>query len=238
MTRSRDKLPQKNNQADVDSFIDAIKSTAITGATGQGGRLLFAMDATASREPMWDRACHIQGQMFQETASIGGLRVQLAHYRGFMEFDTTPWSANASDLLSYMTAIRCGAGQTQIQRVLQHTLAETLHRRVNALVFVGDAMEENPETLCKLAGQLGIAGVPAFIFQDGFDHTAELTFQRLAKLSGGAYCRFDGSSAEQLRDLLCAVAVYAVGGQRALEDFSRRRGGAALRLTQGLSQST
>ncbi|MBF41449.1 MAG: hypothetical protein CL399_07745, partial [Acidiferrobacteraceae bacterium] len=120
MTRSRDKLPQTSARAEVDSFIDAIKTTAVGHVADQNGRLLFAMDATASRETVWDRACHIQGQMFNETVSIGGLSVQLAHYGGFMEFAATPWTSSAHDLLHYMTAIRCHAGQTQIGQVLKY----------------------------------------------------------------------------------------------------------------------
>ena len=231
MTRARDKLPQTSARAEVDSFIDAIKTTAVGHVADQNGRLLFAMDATASRETVWDRACHIQGQMFNETVSIGGLSVQLAHYGGFMEFAATPWTSNARDLLHYMTAIRCHAGQTQIGQVLKHALAESRRARIHALVFVGDAMEEDPDALYKMAGELGILGVPMFLFQDGSDSVAEGAFRRLAELSHGAYCRFDSSSAEQLRDLMCAVAIFAVGGRVALEDFSRRRGGTVRRLT-------
>ena len=68
----------------------AIRSRAPPGGgetpaeAGEGrARLIFAMDATASREPTWDRACQVQGQMFLETAALGGLEVQLVYYRGF-----------------------------------------------------------------------------------------------------------------------------------------------------------
>ena len=55
-------------------------------------------------------------------------------------------------------------------------------------------------------------------------------FEQIASLSGGAYCQFDSGSAKTLRDLLAAVAVYAVGGRRALENFHRRVGRTMLRL--------
>ena len=58
----------------------------------------------------------------------------------------------------------------------------------------------------------------------------------MARLSGGACCPFDAGSARQLRELLRAVAVYAAGGQRALEDYSRRTGGEVLRLTRQLTR--
>ena len=82
-----------------------------------------------------------------------------------------------------------------------------------------------------LAGQLGLHGVPAFIFHEGDNPAAARAFQQIAKLTNGAYCSFDSASAQQLRDLLSAVAVYAAGGRTALEDYGKRTGGAALRLT-------
>jgi hypothetical protein len=131
-----------------------------------------------------------------------------------------------------MSDVRCAGGMTQIERVLEHTLAETRRQKVDALVFVGDCMEEDIDRLCHLAGELGILGVPVFCFHEGNDAAAERTFREVARLSGGAYCSFDASSAQQLRDLLSAVAVYAAGGRKALEDFGQRQGGAALRLTR------
>jgi hypothetical protein len=131
-----------------------------------------------------------------------------------------------------MREVRCAGGMTQIERVLKHTGAESRQDKVNALVFVGDCMEENIDQLCHLAGELGILGVPVFLFHEGDDQAAERTFREIARLTGGAYCRFDASSAQQLRDLLSAVAVYAAGGRKALEDFGQRQGGVALRLTR------
>ena len=71
-------------------------------------------------------------------------------------------------------------------------------QRVHALVFVGDAMEEKLDELCGLAGQLGLRGVPAFVFHEGNDATAARAFKDIARLSHGAYCRFDASSADEL----------------------------------------
>jgi hypothetical protein len=232
MADKRDKLPAKSAQADVDAFLAKVASTPIVKAAGTRGRLVFAMDATASREPTWDRACHIQSEMFLATDTLGGLDVQLCYYRGFREFDATRWLSTSADLLAHMSDVRCAGGMTQIERVLEHTLAETRRQKVDALVFVGDCMEEDIDRLCHLAGELGILGVPVFCFHEGNDAAAERTFRVVARLSGGAYCSFDASSAQQLRDLLSAVAVYAAGGRKALEDFGQRQGGAALRLTR------
>ena len=198
------------------------------------GRLIFGMDATASREPMWDQACHIQSEMFTETASIGGLDVQLCFYRGFREFYASKWVGVASELHRLMSNTRCAGGLTQISRLLDHTIRETQNSRVNALVFVGDAMEEEIDRLSDKAGQLGLNGVPAFMFHEGYNPQAEKAFREIASLSGGAYCRFDASSAQQLRDLLAAVAVFAAGGRKALENFSSKRRGVAGQLTHQL----
>ena len=169
--------------------------------------------------------------MFQETAALGGLEIQLAYYRGFGEFRASPWVSKSAELLRRMTAVFCLAGHTQIAKVLRHALAETKRKRVNALVFVGDCLEEEIDDLGQLAGELGLQGVPCFMFHEGGDPVARNAFQQIARLSGGAFCPFDASSPQQLRDLLAAVAVYAAGGRRALADFSQRRGGDVLRLT-------
>jgi hypothetical protein len=117
--------------------------------------------------------------------------------------------------------------------VLSHAIRETRARKVNALVFVGDAMEEKVDRLCRLAGELGLLGVPIFIFHEG-DRTAEAAFKQIASLSRGAYLSFDLSSADRLKELLTAVAVYAAGGYRALTAYGEKKGGEILRLTAQL----
>lgn len=196
--------------------------------------MIFALDATASREPTWDRACRIQGEMFEATAALGGLDVKLVYYRSFNECKASRWMTSAADLHRVMRKVYCVGGQTQIERVLAHALAETRKQRVNALVFVGDAMEENVDLLCKLAGELGLGGVPVFVFQEGRDSIAGKAFRQIAHLSRGAYAQFDLASAERLRELLAAVAVYAAGGYRALTAYGERKGGEVLRLTAQL----
>ena len=231
----RDKLPQRSSGAEVAEFLRKVAATPAR-TSAERGRLIFAMDATASREPSWDTACQIQGQMFTETTALGGLDIQLCYYRGFGEFEATPWLSNSGDLLARMTGVRCLGGQTQIEKVLRHVITEARKKKVNALVFVGDCMEEDVDELCQLAGELGLLGVPAFIFHEGYEPIAERAFKQIARLTRGAYCHFDASSAQQLRDLLSAVAVYAAGGRRALRDFSQRKGGVILQLTHQIDR--
>lgn len=231
-----DDLPQKKSQKrDVDAFLSKVAQTPVRTGGGARGRLLFAMDATASRQPTWDTAAHIQNEMFQATADLGGLDIQLAFFRGFGEFKVGRWTNDAKTLQRLMGAVSCVAGETQIRKVLQHAVNAAKTERLNALVYVGDCVEEDVDKLGVVAGELGLLGVPAFMFHEGGDTVARYAFEQIAQLSGGACVSFDRSSADLLRDLLGAVAVYAAGGRKALEDKAKRDGGAILQLTQQMS---
>lgn len=221
---------------DLSDFLRKVAETPRNTSPGTRGRLIFAMDATASREPSWDRAAQIQGEMFSATAALGGLELQMAFYRGFGEFKVSPWVSQSRELLRLMTSVFCLAGQTQIRKVLKHAVNETRHQRVNALVFVGDCMEEDVDGLGHVAGELGVLGVPAFMFQEGEDPIAMFSFKQIAKLSGGAYCRFDSSSAGVLKELLSAVAVYAAGGRLALENMAQKSGQHVLQIANQMKR--
>ncbi|HJO96642.1 MAG: VWA domain-containing protein [Rhodospirillales bacterium] len=232
------KVPvRKSSDAEVEAFLRKVAAVPVRPSTGERGRLLFALDATASRQPTWDQASHIQGEMFSATDDLGGLEIQLAFYRGFGEFKVSPWLTDSGDLLGRMTATFCLAGETQIGKVLRHAINETKKRKVNALVFVGDSIEEDVDKLGAVAGELGLLGVPAFLFHEGEDPIAKFAFRQIARLTNGACCSFDASSAQTLRDLLGAVAVFAAGGRPALEDLAKRRGGEALRIAHQVKNS-
>ena len=225
------KLLDRSSSAEVAAFLEKV-AIAPQAPQGEGkGRLIFAMDATGSRGPSWDRACHIQAQMFTETDALGGLEVQLIYYRGFGECRASPWVGKTKELLRFMTRVYCLAGHTQIRKVLKRAIKETEQKKVGALVFVGDALEEDIDELGHLAGKLGLLGLPCFMFHEGFDVAARNAFKQIARLSGGAYAPFDANSPQQLRDLLAAVAVYAAGGRPALVDYSRKTGGVVPQLT-------
>ncbi len=230
---SGSKLPTAG-QAAVDAFLAKVRAAPTPVPSGQRGRLVFALDATLSRQPTWDQATRLQGDMFRETQALGGLDLQLVYYRGFADFYASPWVAESGALLHHMTGVDCQGGQTQIERVLAHTVEEAKARRVAALVFVGDAFEENADVVCRKAGELGLLGVPVFVFHEGGGEQPARVFREIARLSKGAYCPFDAGSAKQLRELLSAVAVYAAGGRVALEHHAKKTGGAALLLTHRL----
>jgi hypothetical protein len=201
---------------DVSSFLDKVKQMAVGEAKGQG-RLMFAMDATMSRQPTWDRALSIQAQMFSETKKAAQLQVQLVYFRGYNECKASKWVTNPDALARLMTAVECRGGNTQLARVLGHTKAEVARTGVNAVVYVGDAFEENIDAVCQAAGEIGILGVRMFMFQEGNDPSAERAFTEIAKLTHGAYFKLDSTSPGILAELLGAVAAYATGGRKALE---------------------
>ena len=196
------------------------------------GRLIFALDATLSRDPTWDLASQLTASMFEEAAKVGGLDVQLVYYRGAHEVRCSSWFSDAHELVSRMSMIKCMAGATKIARVLQHIRTENAREKVSAAIFVGDACEEIPAELYDAA--VGLP--PVFMFQEGdglalyvdqrgeyvVEHPpqkVETVFRELARLTNGAWARFDAGAAAKLGELLQAVAAFAVGGVNALADL-------------------
>jgi hypothetical protein len=221
-------LAPTSARPEIEAFLDRVKALGPAVSAGRRGRLIFALDATMSRQPTWDTACALQVDMFREAASVGGLDIQLVYFRGLGECRASEWVASGERLAALMGRIDCRGGHTQIGRVLAHARAEHRRQPVQALVFVGDAMEESVDALCATAGELGLLGVPVFMFQEGHDPVAEQAYREIVRLSRGAYCRFDIGSAQQLAELLRAVAAYAAGGRKALAALTRSGGARAL----------
>ncbi|MBI2714594.1 MAG: VWA domain-containing protein [Rhizobiales bacterium] len=219
-----------STRPEIEAFIERVRGLGPAATAGKRGRLIFALDATMSRQPTWDTACALQADMFREAASIGGLDIQLVYFRGLGECRASGWVAGTERLAELMSGIDCRGGHTQIGKVLSHARQEHGKQRVQALVFVGDAMEEAINDLCAAAGELGLLGVPVFMFQEGGDPVAESAYREIARLSRGAYCRFDTGAAHELRELLRAVAAYAAGGIKALTDLSARKSSGARAL--------
>lgn len=229
----RGSLPdtQTSTSDDIAAFVAKARAMSPLAA-GARGRLVFALDATMSRQPTWDLACTLQADMFREAASLGSLDIRLVYYRGLKECRATGWISDSSHLAKLMAKIDCRGGNTQIGKVLSEARREAVASGVRAVVFVGDAMEENVDELCAKAGELGLLKVPVFMFQEGEDETAEQAFREIARLTGGAWCRFDPGAAAQLRELLRAAAAYAAGGREALKRLSASERGAAKLLGQ------
>lgn len=210
----------KSSRTEIAAFLKAAKNA---GGLGTGsGRIVLALDATMSRQPTWDLACSIQAEMFESVAGIGNLSMQLVYFRGFGECRASKWATDGASLASMMSRIDCRGGHTQILKVLKHARKAHARERINALVYIGDAMEEKVDDLVQAAGELGLRGVPVFIFQEGSDPVAETAFREIARVTRGGWFRFDRSSASVLAKLLSSIAVYAAGGLKALENRGTR----------------
>jgi hypothetical protein len=216
MNKDKDGALAKPSGVDeIAAFVEAAKQVPAPAQTGRG-RLIFALDATMSRQPTWDLAQTLQAKMFQAAAGLGGLYVQLVYFRGMNECRASNFVSGGQGLAELMSRIDVRGGSTQIRRVLIHARNEAKRAKVAALVFIGDAMEENPDSLAALGGELALMGVKAFMFQEGQDPAARRTFGEIARLTGGAYCAFDTGASARLAALLRAAAAYAAGGHTAL----------------------
>lgn len=207
-------VQERSDKSAIDAFVAQAKVLGVQNA-GEG-RLILALDATMSRQPTWDLACEIQAKMFDAVGKTNALQVQLVYFRGLGECAASRFVSDTATLKKLMLKIDCRGGHTQIGKVLTHTLKEHAKAKVNALVFIGDAMEEAVDDLAVKAGELGLKGVPVFVFQEGHDVGATSALKEIARLSRGAWFRFDRDSADTLAKLLSAVAVFAIGGLKAL----------------------
>lgn len=203
-------------------------------ARQERARLLFAMDATASREPAWDVAKQITGAMFE--AVPGALDVALAYHGGGKLVEVTPFSPDAKVFLDKVQMVRCRAGVTALNDLLTHATEVT---RLKALIYVGDCFEEDADEALVLAKQLKLKGVRCFMFHDaasgtqGYDvERARTVFEQIAKMTGGALLPFDETAPQMLKALLEAIAYYVVQGMRALQERSKSLPAARLLLEQ------
>ncbi|MTI44190.1 hypothetical protein JM93_04138 [Roseibium hamelinense] len=219
--------PAVSSENDISAFLQ--QAAAMPGPAQGGGKLIFALDATMSRQPTWDQACHIQAEMFNEAGKISGLSIKLVYFRGFSECRASKWFSNPAELSKAMSRIDCRGGRTQIRKVLTAAINASRDEKVSAVVYVGDCMEEDVDELCHRAGELALFGVPVFLFQEGREPVAEQAFREIARITKGAFCRFDAGAAQQLADLLKAVAIFASGGRQALTALEKS-GNAGARL--------
>src|ERR1700710_1584283 len=141
-------LPEtKTSSEDIAAFVARARAIS-PHAPGAKGRLVFALDATMSRQPTWDMACTLQADMFREAAAIGSLDIRLVYYRGLNECRASNWISEPAHLAKLMSGIDCRGGNTQIGKVLSEARREAVASGVRAVVFVGDAIEEAIDDLC------------------------------------------------------------------------------------------
>jgi hypothetical protein len=225
-------LKVNDNSPETDSVAKFI--AAKTERALGGGKLIFALDATASRAPLWDAARGLTGDMVRE---VGRLQMQLVFFRGGLETppqcSASAWISDSVAFARLMGKVECQAGYTQITRALEHAKTETMREKVGAVVLIGDAcepVEDNPGRVGIAARGLGELKTPVFAFLEGRNPDAEIGFRKIADLSGGAFGGFDAGGVRQLGELLKAVALFAVGGAAALT--GRKDAGSVLLLEQ------
>src|ERR1700760_1783523 len=149
-------LPQATSTADdIAAFVAKARAMS-PHAEGARGRLVFALDATMSRQPTWDMACALQGDMFREAASLGSLDIRLVYYRGLDECRATGWISDSAKLAELMGKIDCRGGKRQVGKALTEARRGAVASGVRAMVFVRDALEESVDNLCVKAGELGL----------------------------------------------------------------------------------
>lgn len=194
------------------------KARALKRAANAQNRLIFSLDATASREPTWHVARSMHRALFDIATEDTTFALQLCYFRGLMEFEATPWMTQPGPLLDALNAVYCKRGATQIERMLRHALAEFEgSSSIKAIVYIGDACEENSDTLNALAVQCRLAKRPLLLFQEGRDATASLCFASMAALSNGAHLQLDDASGDRLRELLRSAVRFVLGGRKALQ---------------------
>src|SRR5262245_41299303 len=101
---------KSSSRTEIDAFLSQVRALGPATEGGRRGRLIFALDATMSRQPLWDTACKLQGDMFAEAAAVGGLDVQLVYYRGLSECRASRWVSDARQLGGLMEKIDCRGG--------------------------------------------------------------------------------------------------------------------------------
>ena len=224
LTKTKEKLSdlavkKSTSSSGIAAFAERSRALKAAEVRKQGrGRLIFAMDATGSRQPTWDTAVEIQAKMLSQ---VTGLDLQLFFFRGGKHAHSA-WVSSPERLADITRGVVCKVGSTNIASVLEHAREEVGKSKVDALVFIGDAFEEELDQLAPIARELGRLGLPAFMFQEtntrdkDEDAKTEFAFQQIAELTHGAYCRFDAGAARQLAELLRTVAAYATGNTKTL----------------------
>jgi hypothetical protein len=191
-------------------------------------RLIFAVDATASREPAWAAARLVTDALFK--ALPGELDVALAVHGGSRVRIFTDFTNNPAALRDQAAGVVCQAGMTRLLPILEGSVKRT---GIRVVVYIGDVFEESVTHGRRLADTMGQRGTKLIVLHDTADPAARRDaeiFWDLAKRTNGCVLPFDANASGRLRDLLSAVAVYAVGGEKLLRERQHALPGAVALL--------
>ncbi|MSP01441.1 MAG: hypothetical protein EXR07_10400 [Acetobacteraceae bacterium] len=189
-------------------------------------RLVFAVDATASREPAWAAARQVTDALVK--ALPGALDVALAVHGGGHVHTFTAFTNDAATLRDRAAGVTCISGMTRLLPILSTSLK---HPAVRVVVYIGDVFEESVAQGRRIADAMGARGTKLFVLHDTSNRDARRDaeiFWDLAKRTGGCVLPFDANAPGRLRELLAAVAVYAVGGEQLLRERDDLPGAVAL----------
>lgn len=198
--------------------------TAAAPPPARRPRLVFGVDATASREAMWESAQRITDRMFD--AIPGALDVALAVHGGSEVHTWTEFSADATRFRALAAAVRCQAGRTQLCELMQRTLDAG---GVRVMSYIGDAFEEDASEAFALADRFKLRGIKVVVLADQADEPTLRVFRELADRTGGALLDFRSGELDLMGEVLGAVAALAIGGRKLLAE--RRTAGARLLLS-------
>jgi len=201
------------------------------------GRVVFALDLTASRERTLEQARIATAAMFDAIKAVGEVALRFVYFRGTNECKASSWNSDPGALCESMLRLTCESGRTQIGRVLRMVLGEK--QRISAVVFVGDQCEEDSAGLEALAKALGEKSIPIFVFHECADDNdrslaAKPVFMLLAQASGGAYLELKADSGAALRETLSTVAAFTAGGAEGLTRIALPTSSEVRKLRQSL----
>src|ERR1700733_3610098 len=210
--------------------LPALSHAEPPGETGAPGRprLIFAVDATASREPAWTAARKVTDALVK--ALPGELDVALAGHGGSRVHTFTAFTNSAATLRDRAAGVACEAGMTRLLPILSTSLRQP---GVRVVVYIGDVFEESLNHGRRLADAMGTQGTKLIVLHDTADPGARRdaeVFWDLTKRTGGCVLPFNAAASSRLRDLLSAVAVYAVGGEKLLRERRHELPGAVALL--------
>jgi hypothetical protein len=172
-------------------------------------RLVFAIDATASRDRAWEAAKQVTDCIFR--AAPGGIEVALAVHSGGKLARFSPFHPHVDNIRDEAAGVACVAGPTRMLDIMEETLRRT---GVKALVYIGDCFEEDMERGLAVAERLGLRGIKLVVLHDTTTGGTGSggAFRMMAARAGGLVLPFDMSSLDRLADALSAVGAYVAGG--------------------------
>ena len=222
LERIRNATPAKQTDSSAIADRAALHAAALKP---RRPRLVFAMDATASRQGAWDEAKKATDTLF--TALPGELDIALAVHSGSTVKVFTDFSNDVATFRDHAASVSCVAGMTRLVDIMGKTRS---HSDVRVFLYIGDCFEESERDAYAAADAFRARGIRAIMMHDskgGGGPNDRQVFEEIARRTGGVCIDFHGGDRQGLKDIFEAVAVLAAGGIKALEQRKGQLPGAA-----------